>query len=104
MPTSKTFRKQAVAPVVVATVFALCLVVAQFSTLQHGIDHPFHAHTHLCDSFLSFEHCSNSLTHYLPPLLVAPEKISSSYAAETQAAFHGLSSTFRIRGPPSLLA
>jgi hypothetical protein len=91
----KTFRHSAI-----VAMFAMCMVAAQFSALQHSINHPFHAHTHLCDSFVSFQHCSSSLTHHIPPLLVAQEKISSSYAAETQAAFHGLSSTFRIRGPP----
>jgi len=83
----------------ILAVFAVCMVGAQFSALQHSIHHPFHTHTHLCDSFASFEHSSSSLLHHIP-LPLALEKISSAYAAATHAAIHELSSTFRIRGPP----
>jgi len=92
----KTLKQYAV-----LAVFAVCMVAAQFSALQHSINHPFHQHTHLCDSFLDFDHNSNSLTHHIS-LLVSFANISTPYAAETQAAFHTESSTFRIRGPPSL--
>ena len=87
---------------VIVALFAVAMMAAQFSTLQHSIHHPFHEHTHLCDSFLDFDHSSNSLTHSIS-LLLSFEKISTPYAAETQAAFNTESSTFRIRGPPSLL-
>jgi len=99
--THSLYRKPASHLIIVA-LFAASMLVAQFSALQHSIHHPFHEHTHLCDSFLDFDHSSNSLTHSIS-LLLSFEKISTPYVAETQAAFNTESSTFRIRGPPSLL-
>ena len=77
---NKTFKHYAV-----LAVFVVSMVAAQFAALQHSIHHPFHEHTHLCDSFIGFDHNSNSLTHS-NSLLVAFENISTTYAAEIHAA------------------
>lgn len=81
---------------------AACMMAAQLSTQQHSINHPFHKHTPLCDSFLDFDHGNHSLTHNVS-LLLSFAIVATSYAADTQAAFHSDTGTFRIRGPPSLL-
>jgi hypothetical protein len=95
--TKITFRHYAV-----VAVFAFCMAVAQFSALQHSIHHPFHEHTHLCDSFLGFDHSSASLTHYIS-LYVPFIHHTLSHESKPQTAFHRESGSFRIRGPPSPL-
>ena len=80
-------------------VFVVCMVAAQLSAVQHSLQHPFHQHTQLCDSFIDFDHASTSITHSIS-LLIALERISIFYLAEIKAAFSSESATSRIRAPP----
>jgi len=95
--TKKTFRHYAV-----LALFSACMLAAQFSALQHNIHHPFHAHTHLCDSFVGFDHNSDSLTHHFA-LFVAFDNTRLTHAIKIQASLYRETNAFRIRGPPSLL-
>ncbi len=45
-----SYRKQ------IIVVFTLLLLTAQFSTLVHAADHPFHVHDDSCSVYLNFEH------------------------------------------------
>ena len=95
-------HKQKIVQAVVVTVFVVGFLVAQLATTQHDIDHHFHKHTDLCDSFIDFGHHSTTLITTVVPV-IAFETHFVDYTSEPQHAFHRETGTFRIRGPPSLL-
>jgi hypothetical protein len=61
-----------------ALAFFLCttLLGVQLATLTHAIDHSFHEHIDLCDTFIAFEHSASVTTSvmamFAKPVLAAP--------------------------------
>jgi len=98
----KALRKHYLAQTALVAWFAASLLIAQLSTIDHDAHHPFHKHTHLCDSFAQFGHGKTPLTQ-ANTLAVAVE-ISSAYIhLVVLSPSYYQSNVIRIRGPPSLL-
>ncbi len=97
----KALRKKYLTQTAVAALFAASLLIAQLATIDHDAHHPFHKHTHLCDSFSQFSHSKTPLTQ-ANTLAVAVE-ISSVYIQLVVLSLsYNQSNVIRIRGPPSL--
>lgn len=98
----KTLRKQYLAQTVLVMLFAAGLLIAQLAAIDHDAHHPFHKHTHLCDSFAQFGHSKTSLTQ-ANTLAVAVEISSVYIQLVVLSPRYNKSNVIRIRGPPSLL-
>lgn len=79
----------------------VALLLAQWGTIEHSVEHPFHKESKLCQLFIAFEHSAPLSVTIAALLLVAATVCFSTLPVRRLAASPLY--TAPIRGPPVLL-
>ena len=84
---------------IVAFVAGLLLITAQFESLVHAADHPFHAEDEVCATFASFEQHDHAIA-VLPATNLHPHLTCKSATGLTSVFIDKSSFIYQTRAPP----
>jgi len=84
---------------IVAFIASLLLIVAQFESLVHAADHPFHAEDEICAAFASFEKHDHAVA-VIPAINLYPHITCKPFASFVSVFVDKLPLLYQSRAPP----